>query len=191
MPGRSEKKILIFSAAESAFTTLRRILGMPARYAPSGARAEQLLASEHFDAAIFYTPLTDEFGVQSAVSIASRRGIAVLLLVKADIYEQAVHQTAGSGVMVLSKRADPSFFSQAVRMACETSERLAQVRQENERLRRRLDGLETGSRAKGLPIEHASMSEEEAHAWIGKRAMDNGSTRREVAEKVIRKYAKA
>ena len=44
------------------------------------------------------------------------------------------------------------------------------------------------NRAKWLLIDRYNMSEEEAHKYIEKTAMDNCATRGEIAENIIRTY---
>ena len=68
------------------------------------------------------------------------------------------------------------------------SSRLRFLRQRASSLRRKLDDTRLVSRAKLLLMSRLQMSEEEAHRYIEKTAMDSGMKTREVALGIIRAY---
>ena len=51
-----------------------------------------------------------------------------------------------------------------------------------------MEDIRVVNRAKWLLIEHLSMTEQDAHYYIEKQAMDTRLSRREVAEHIIRTY---
>ena len=55
-----------------------------------------------------------------------------------------------------------------------------------ERLEQKIQDIRTIDRAKCLLIQYSGMSEEQAHRYLEKQAMDRRMTRREVAEEVLR-----
>ena len=55
-------------------------------------------------------------------------------------------------------------------------------------MQEKMTDIRTINRAKWLLIENLNMSENDAHRYIEKQAMDTRSTRREVAEGIIRTY---
>ena len=60
--------------------------------------------------------------------------------------------------------------------------------EENRRLREKIEELRIVERAKCVLIEHLSFSEEQAHRYIEKQAMDRRMTRRSVAEGILNTY---
>ena len=66
--------------------------------------------------------------------------------------------------------------------------RLRECQQENARLRQKLEELRIISRAKCLLVEYLHLSEEQAHKYMERQAMEERKTRRAVAEEVLREY---
>ena len=62
------------------------------------------------------------------------------------------------------------------------------LEQKNRTMQEKMTDIRTINRAKWLLIENLNMSENDAHRYIEKQAMDTRSTRREVAEGIIRTY---
>ena len=67
--------------------------------------------------------------------------------------------------------------------------RLRGLRQENARLQDKIGQLRLISRAKCCLVEHAHMTEAEAHRYLEKQAMDTRRDRAEVAQEVLEEYA--
>jgi len=59
------------------------------------------------------------------------------------------------------------------------------INKEKNRLLRQVDDIKKIDRAKCLLIQHNNMTEEQAHKYLEKKAMDSRLTRREVADKII------
>ncbi len=62
------------------------------------------------------------------------------------------------------------------------------MEKQNRTLREKMEDIRAVNRAKWLLIEHLSMTEQDAHYYIEKQAMDTRLSRREVAEHIIRTY---
>ena len=60
--------------------------------------------------------------------------------------------------------------------------------EENRRLREKIEELRIVERAKCVLIEHLQFTEEQAHRYIEKQAMDRRSTRRTIAESILNTY---
>ncbi len=57
---------------------------------------------------------------------------------------------------------------------------------ENEKLRKKLEDERYCGRAKALLIERRQMTEQEAHKYIEREAMNNSASKREIAIRIIR-----
>lgn len=64
------------------------------------------------------------------------------------------------------------------------------LRKENARLKKKVNETKAVSRAKCLLMEKRNMTEQSAHRFIEKTAMDNRLSRRAVADNIIRNYEK-
>ena len=63
--------------------------------------------------------------------------------------------------------------------------RLRKLEQKNILLEEKMKELKIVGKAKGILIEKKGMTEKEAHRYIGKMAMDNGVSRKHIAEDII------
>ena len=52
----------------------------------------------------------------------------------------------------------------------------------------KLQELRLVDKAKFLLLEHRHMTEEEAHRYIGKQAMDHGTSRKKIAQRILDDY---
>lgn len=93
------------------------------------------------------------------------------------------------GVLLLSKPFTTPLFLQAMHMAAAGNHRLQRLRQENACLQDKIGQLRLVSRAKCCLVEHAHMTEAEAHRHLEKQAMDTRRDRAEVAQEVLEEYA--
>ena len=62
------------------------------------------------------------------------------------------------------------------------------MEQKTKALQQKVADIHTVNHAKWLLIQHDNMTENEAHRFIEKQAMDMRLSRREVAESIIRTY---
>ena len=62
------------------------------------------------------------------------------------------------------------------------------IEKENTKLKKKLEELRLVDRAKCMLIAYEGMSETQAHRHIEKQAMDTRSTRKTVAEHILRAY---
>lgn len=156
----------------------------------SATEGRRKAGSESFDAVIVNTPLADEFGVQTAIDLAGKDpDVQVILMVKAEIYEKVTYKVGNLGIFVMTKPVKRQSMLEAARMALAASVRVKLLKTENARLKRKLDELSVTSRAKCLLIEKRGFTEEEAHHYLEKTAMDQSLTKKEVADKIIKEYA--
>ena len=130
----------------------------------------------------------DEFGHQLAVKLCESTCSGVILICKADLAEEMTNRTSDYGVCVVPKPLNKQELLQAIRMGSAFRHRLLGLQKENNKLRAKLEELRYVSRAKFLLITEQGMSEEAAHRYIEKSAMDTRRTRKEVSLEIIAKY---
>ena len=75
-----------------------------------------------------------------------------------------------------------------VRLILNMRVRLMDREEELKRMRKRLNEISVTTRAKCLLIQMRQMTEDQAHYYLEKRAMDDGLTKMEVAAQIIREY---
>lgn len=184
--------VLIVSSAEKSVAVFREIL-VPAFCentvtAKSCSAARQLLIKRGFDLVLINAPLTDESGEDLACHIAKNSGSEVILAVSGEHYEEISAAVEDYGVITVSKPLSRTLFWSALKMAKASHNRFQTLQRENNQLMKKIEDIRVVDRAKCVLIASLSMSENEAHRYIEKRAMNERTTKRRVAEQILKTY---
>ena len=155
--------------------------------AQSAGEARRTVMSRVVDIAIINTPLSDDFGIQLAIEL-SERNICVLTFVKGDRYEQIAYKLEEYGVITLAKPVDRASLVISVRMLKAMRAKLVKSETQRSSLESKMREIRLVNRAKLLLVERLSMTEEEAHRFIEKQAMDSCVKKGEIAENIIKTY---
>ena len=161
---------------------------MRAAEAGSGSQARRMLAGADYDLVIINSPLPDEFGDHLAVHVVENSYSGVILIVKASsptTWRRRWRSTACSWCP--SRSVGPSFY-QALKLVEASRRRMLGLRTENLRLQDKVEEIRFVNRAKFVLMERLNMTEQQAHRYIEKQAMDMRLTRREVAQGILSTY---
>lgn len=159
----------------------------PVVNASSAGEARRLLSSEQYDLIAVNSPLPDETGIDFCID-AAQGPSGVMLFVKNDIYEIVSSQCTREGIFVIPKPNTQRNVAQSVTLLCAICERLRKYEKKTRTLREKMDSIRIVNRAKWLLIERLGMTEQDAHAYIEKEAMNRRRTSREIAEEIIHMY---
>lgn len=159
----------------------------PVVNASSAGEARRLLSSEQYDLIAVNSPLPDETGIDFCID-AAQGPSGVMLFVKNDIYEIVSSQCTREGIFVIPKPNTQRNVAQSVTLLCAICERLRKYEKKTRTLREKMDSIRLVNRAKWLLIERLGMTEQDAHGYIEKEAMNRRRTSREIAEEIIRMY---
>ena len=183
---------LLVSASQSFVKTLQALLPTsvydPISVRCDAASARRALLENRFDIVIVNTPLPDEFGAALALDACADSGAGVLLLVRAELFPQVNEQTSPGGVLTLPKPLSQTLVSQSLTLLRGTRERLRRMEQKTATLEEKMQEIRLVNHAKWVLIEQLKMTEEQAHKYIEKQAMDRCITRRAVAENILSTY---
>ena len=180
--------VLIVAKTETLYASLRKVISgrvSQTFYASTMTLAKQKLSAGNVDIVIINTPLPDEFGVESALQIAQHFQTGIMLLVGTDEYERVRYKVESLGIFLLSRPIKVQALDQSLSLMIAMQHKLHVLAEENSRLRRRMDELGLVSRAKCLLIEKKGMSEQEAHYYLEREAMNKGYSKRDIAEDII------
>ena len=185
--------VLAISTREKFYTSLRGLLPED-RYSPlcwesDVTSARRLLLERTFDIVVISTPLPDEFGTKLALHIIDKSSAGVLLLVKVEHYPDLAARLAPQGILLLQKPTTPPLLLQSMQLLCGTRERLRRMEEKTATIEEKMAEIRMVNRAKWLLIDQLKMTEQEAHRYIEKQAMDRCTTRREIALGIIKTYA--
>lgn len=154
----------------------------------SAGSARRLLLEKEYDIFIVNSPLTDENGIDLAIDIAKETNLSVLLLVDAHVFDEVSYIAEKHGVLTLSKPTNRAIVTQSLRLLCATRNRLRKMEKQTASFEERIKEIKLVNRAKILLMEKESLSEETAHRFIEKLAMDSRSSKGRVAEEIILRY---
>lgn len=154
----------------------------------SANETRKQLSKNNYDLCVINSPLTDEFGENLACDIASSGTAQVIMLVKAEAYEEISNKVEDFGVVIISKPLNKSLFLNALKISNATFKKMQIIQKENQKLIQKISDIRIIDRAKCILVSHLAITEPEAHKYIEKQAMDMRITRRAVAEEILKTY---
>jgi response regulator NasT len=183
---------LIVSYAEKGTAFLSEMLSeLSIQYitvAHTCGEARRLLLQRDVDLVVINAPLCDESGEGLAHDIAHKAVAQVILIVKGEFFEAMSDACESDGIMVVAKPLHRPSFWLVLKLASSAHSRLKRAQDENSRLRQKIEDIRIIDRAKCVLISCLSMDEQQAHRYIEKQAMDMRSTKRIIAEGILKTY---
>ena len=158
-------------------------------FASSAGEARRKLLEKTYDAVIVNAPLRDEFGSRLCMDASVSSGTVAALFAATEVYDEIVQKVTPHGVFVIRKPAAKQTIAQSFSLLISARERLRTVEKKAGKAESKLDEFKTVNRAKWLLIDIENMSEDEAHKYIEKAAMDSGITKKQAAQMIIEKYS--
>ncbi len=187
---RETGSVVIAARDRNSYITIKSVLQScfgSFLYADCLALAKQKIQTGNIDYLIINTPLADGMGTEEALEIQRLNSkVCILLIVKTEQYEQTAHRLRGSGIFLLTRPLKGQMLLEAALLMRAMKEKMDVFAEENRKLRRRNEEMGMITRAKCLLIEKKHMSESEAHHYLEKEAMNSGSSKKEIAQQVIR-----
>lgn len=159
-------------------------------FVTSIASAKRAVLDKNYDFVIVNTPLPDDFGTSFAIDMSQKSNSVCLMMVKAELFEKINYQVTPHGVFTLSKPVSASNMEQSLRWLASARERLVPMEKKTDTIEGKMKEIRIINRAKWALIENLSMSEQEAHRYIEKQAMDKCVSKVSVAEDILKTYQK-
>ena len=173
---------------ESLSTMMPASRYYPVDKAGSINEARRRLSDRQYDIILINTPLPDDFGVRFAIDVSATSGTAVLLFVRGDLYDAIYEKAHVGGVFVLQKPCSGTTLSHALDWLCSIRERMRRMEKKSVTLQEKMEEIKLVNRAKWVLITHLNMTEDAAHRYIEKQAMDRCVSKRIIAEDILRTY---
>ena len=185
--------ILIVSATDN-FTSAFANLLPETRYFPihsvtSISAAKRIFAEKTFDFVIINAPLPDDYGTRFAIDASVNTGTVVLLLLRADAYEEIHAKVTPHGVFTLLKPTPIQTLQQGLKWMTAARERLRKLESKALTIEEKMEEIRLVNRAKWILIEQLKMTEQEAHRHIEKQSMDRCCSKKEIALGIIKTYS--
>ena len=185
--------VLLVSSSEMINKTIIEMLPNskcdPIQTASNISSAKRMLAEREFDLVIVNSPLPDDDGLRFSIDAGSEKNAIVLLMVKADQYDETFERAARFGVFLISKPAPKSAMELALNWLSIARERLRMTEKKVLSFEEKMDEIRLVNRAKWVLISELKLTEPEAHRYIEKQAMDRCVPKRQIAEEIIKTYS--
>jgi len=178
----SEKEIALFTGFLNA-ASVQQVTS-----SQSCDSARRLILKQDFDLIIVDSPLEDESGENFSRQIAAKGVCQVILMVKSDSFDSVSASCEEDGVLIIAKPVDKSLLWSALSLARSVQSRVKRIQGENTQLKQKIEDLRIIDRAKWILVSSMKMSEQEAHRYIEKQAMDMRLSRRIIAEGILKRY---
>ena len=181
--------VLIVSASEKFNTNTIALLPVgefwPVKTVKTVGEARRLTLEQSFDMVLINAPLPDDFGSRLATDLCESTDSSVMLFVKSELYDDVCYKVMDYGVFCISKPTTRQIVTQNLRVMCATRERMIKMEARQATVEQRMEEIRLINKAKWKLIE-SGMTENAAHKYIERRAMDLRITKKEVAEEILR-----
>ena len=186
--------VMIVSTTDKALGFFQKILPKdqfyPLTWVHSAGEAQRELVNKSVDIVVINAPLTDEMGTELAIELAHSNSCGVMMMVKNDVYEQVSYKVEEYGVLTLPRPCTAQQAFQTMKLLLATQQRLRALEQKTASLEEKMKEIRLVNRAKGLLMDNLKFTEQEAHRYIEKAAMDNCKKKSEIAQNIINTYGK-
>ena len=188
-----KNKVLLVSRLSSAVNALKDLLEENGcevgAVVCDSASAVERCDDTSFDIVVINTPIEGRDGAELAVKLSTETVCGVILIAAAEKAAFVGSRVSDYGVVVVSKPINRSLFSQLLGVVKAAKKRYEGLSRENERLKSSIEESKIINRAKFLLMQYLALSEEHAHKYIEKQAMDMRISKLEVAKQVLKTYA--
>lgn len=186
----TQHSVLIVSASGQFDAIVRKSLKtvMSIDSRTSAAMARRCILERYYDIVIINAPLPDESGEEYALDVTEKCHASVLIVTPQEVYEDVLDRLTDHGVLVIPKPFPKGRMDKAIRFLIAIQNRMHQLESKVLTVQEKMDEMRLVSKAKILLVEKKHMTEDEAHRFIGKQAMNSGVSRRRIAEKIIEDY---
>ena len=129
----------------------------------------------------------DGYDTDFAINIADSYS-TILLLVPNEHFDEISYRVEGYGILTITKPFEPFYFYNMVKIAIAVQYKVQVLSSQTTKLKVKMEEIKQVNRAKMLLMQNMNMSEQEAHRYIEKEAMDRGMKRTAISEEIIKTY---
>jgi len=153
--------------------------------AKSSSFARRYILEKDYSLVVIDSPLPDETGEDLALDITERRDASVMLIAPEEISGFVMENAADHGILVIRKPAPAGQIDKAIRFLSAVQNKIARLKQKTRKAEEKLEDSRAVNRAKLLLVEKKGFTEESAHKFIGKQAMNRRVSRKRIAQRII------
>lgn len=147
--------------------------------------ARRLCAERIFN--IIIVDFCDGEGTDFSIDISSSTS-TILLLVPTNLFEQISYKVESFGILTLTIPLEQFYFYNMIKIAIAVQYKVQVLTSQTIKLKEKMEDIRLVNRAKMLLMQNLKMTEDEAHHYLEKEAMNNGKKRTEIATKIINSF---
>ena len=129
----------------------------------------------------------DGYDTDFAINVADSYS-TILLLVPNEHFDEISYRVEGYGILTITKPFEPFYLYNMVKIAIAVQYKVQVLSSQTTKLKVKMEEIKQVNRAKMLLMSNMNMSEQEAHRYIEKEAMDRGMKRTAISEEIIKTY---
>lgn len=113
----------------------------------------------------------------------------ILLLTPNQHFEQISYKVEALGILTVSTPFDQFYFYNMIKVAIAVQYKVQIMSSQTTKLKEKMEEIRLVNRAKMLLMQNLSMTEQEAHRYLEKEAMNRCTKRTVLAEEIIKTYS--
>ena len=125
-----------------------------------------------------------DFAIDASESLST-----ILLLTPPSLFEEISYRVEGYGIIAITNPFDQFYFYNMIKAAIAVQYKVQVLSSQTTKLKVKMEEIKQVNRAKMLLMQSMQMTEQEAHRYIEKEAMDRGLKRTAISEEIIRRYS--
>lgn len=157
-------------------------------FASNCALSRRMILERSYEILIVNSPLSDENGINLAIDAVEINKMGVLLFVSPEKYNEYYDKVHEYGILTLPNTCSSETFVQTLRLLCATRQRVQTLEKKNLSFSERMAEIRLISDAKLVLIQKRKFTEDEAHKYIERYAMNNRITIALAARAIINEH---
>lgn len=129
----------------------------------------------------------DGYDTDFALNVADSYS-AVLLLVPSEHFDEISYRVETSGILTITQPFEPFYLYNMMKIAIAVHYKIALLSSQTVKLKAKMEEIRLVNRAKMLLMQCLKMTEQEAHRYLEKEAMDRGMKRTAIATEIVKTY---
>lgn len=129
----------------------------------------------------------DGYDTDFAINLADSYS-TILLLVPNEHFDEISYRVEGYGILTITKPFEPFYLYNMMKIAIAIQYKVQVLSSQTTKLKVKMEEIKQVNRAKMLLMQNMNMSEQEAHRYIEKEAMDRGMKKTAISEEIIKTY---
>ena len=129
----------------------------------------------------------DGYDTDFAINLADSYS-TILLLVPNEHFDEISYRVEGYGILTITKPFEPFYLYNMMKIAIAVQYKVQVLSSQTTKLKVKMEEIKQVNRAKMLLMQNMKMTEQEAHRYIEKEAMDRGMKRIAISEEIIKTY---